>query len=424
MDGKEKKVPKTIWQYFAILGPGIFIMAFHLGPGDVTTHTVIGAKFGTQLWWTLLFGVFFSIVFIEMVGRWTLATDTSVFEGFRHVGKWAAHVMFIGILATWAAFGSATSLAAGLGWQAMIPFPGVGFLVGTRIWGTIMLFVCFAIVWFGVYQVLENIIKVLVIFMSASFIITAIITKPDFVALAKALVPPTIPEGAGWLAMAEISVVVGGVTSIMYSYMVKEKDWNRSWMGAMRFDISVSYVILLILDVAIILAAYRVLMPQGITPNTALDLAQALAPLYGAWAAILFSLGLWGAAMTTLFGAFLGTYAFIDYWKPEIYKGGEEEFRKTREFKLLMLLVLVLCGMFVWVYLGPPIFMMIILYLSGAIWVPVMAIVIVKLTNDRERMGDLVNGRFMKVMGVIIILMGIYIAVQGILSVAGIVPLD
>lgn len=417
------KIPRTFWQYLLMMGPGLFIMAFHLGPGDVSTSSLVGSLYGPELLWALAVGVILLGFFTEMVGRYVAVTDKSIFDGFREVGSWAAFVMFLGVLGVFATFGSATSLAAGLAWQAMIPFPGVDFLVGCRIWGTIMLFVCFALVWFNVYPILENIIKVLVIFMTLSFLGTVCMTGFDFVAFIKGLfVPPFVPKGAWFLAITQISVVVGGITSIMYGYAVKEKGWRTpDWLRTIRFDVWAAFALLFVIDSFVIMAAFKTLMPAGVVPQTGLDLAKTLAPLYGKGAVYVLCIGLWGAAITTLFGAFLGSYGYLDYLNPSLYRKGEAEFRKSGYFKWMMIVVLVLCGMFVWVYLGPPIWMMMFMYITGALWMPVMAYVLVTLTNSKKIMGEHANGPVMRVVGYILIVLAFVAAFGGILSVFGVI---
>ncbi|MEW5921382.1 MAG: Nramp family divalent metal transporter [Bacillota bacterium] len=393
-----RKIPPKTWLGFlAALGPGLFIAAFHLGPGDVATHAVIGSLHGLEIVWALVVGVVLLGFLTEMVGRYVAVTGNSIFDGFRSIGSWASTFMFIGMLGIWATFGSATSLAAGLGWQAVFPFPGVDFLIGVRIWGTIMLFVCFLLVFFNKYLMLENIIKVLVVFMTLSFLITAVIVGFDWRSIFSGLTPPFMPQGAAWLVVAQIAVVVGGVTSIMYGYASYAKGWTHSgWIKPIRFDITFSYILLFIIDLCIMMAAFKVLMPAGVEPRTGIDLAFMLEPLFGKYALYIFSLGLWGAATTTLFGAFLGSYGFLDFLNPKEYHKGEDEFRKSGYFKSLLVMVLVLCGMFLWVYLGPPIWMMMILYITGAVWMPVMAIVLVILTNSRKVMGDYANAPWMR----------------------------
>lgn len=415
------KVPRNFWAFLAAMGPGLFIMAFHLGPGEVASNSLIGARFGTELIWGVAIAVVMLWISTEFVGRYVAATGQTIFDGFRSVGTWASVAMFTGFIGIWGTFGSATSLGAGLAWQAMFPFPGVDFMFGCRIWGTIMLIVAALLVYFNVYTKLETIIKVLVVFMTISFVGTVLYVGWDWGGFFRAFIPPYLPKGSTWLVVTQISAIMGGVTSITYAFACEAKGWTKpEWIKTIRWDLAVAYFLLFLIDSCVLMAASRVLLPKGIIPNTGFDLAMTLEPLYGKAAVYVFCIGLWGAAMTTLFGAFLGAYGFIDFLKPSLYKEGERAFRQSGLFKWMMLLVFILCGMFVWIYLGPPIWMMTFLYITGGVWMPVMGVVMVALTSNKKIMGPYANGPVMKVLGGILILMALTAAITGILMVFGV----
>ena len=63
-------------------GPGIVVAATGLGAGDIVAASAAGAQFGTVLLWAVVFGGVLKFALTEGIGRWQLATDTTLLEGW------------------------------------------------------------------------------------------------------------------------------------------------------------------------------------------------------------------------------------------------------------------------------------------------------------------------------------------------------
>jgi len=60
-----------------------------VGAGDLVATMVAGARFGTVLLWAALLGTVLKLALAEGVGRWHLASGTTLLDGSRSLGYWA-----------------------------------------------------------------------------------------------------------------------------------------------------------------------------------------------------------------------------------------------------------------------------------------------------------------------------------------------
>ena len=60
--------------WYKKIGPGIVIAATGIGAGDLVAASVVGAKFGTVILWSVLIGGIIKYVLNEGVARWQLAS--------------------------------------------------------------------------------------------------------------------------------------------------------------------------------------------------------------------------------------------------------------------------------------------------------------------------------------------------------------
>ena len=60
------------------MGPGIAVAATGVGAGDMISATNAGAKFGTVLLWTIVYGALLKFALTEGIGRWQLATGSTL----------------------------------------------------------------------------------------------------------------------------------------------------------------------------------------------------------------------------------------------------------------------------------------------------------------------------------------------------------
>ena len=202
---------------------------------------------------------------------------------------------------------------------------------GVSLYPVITGVLAFLLLWFGSYRSLEKVFTALVLLMSLSFLLTAILTKPDPLEILKGLFLPDLNTGALLTVVALIGTTVVPYNLFLYTSLVSEKWDSPKALGPMRSDIGISVVVGGLVSMAIVVTA------AGSTTQTlqgVMDLARGLEPLYGSLARYGLGIGLFAAGITSaitapLAAAFVARQCFG--WNPD---------RKNWRFRVVWILVL------------------------------------------------------------------------------------
>lgn len=141
------------------LGPGILFASTAIGVSHLVQSTQAGANFGFGLLWAILLANLLKYPFFEFGSRYANLTGTSIIDGYKKIGKWALIgyiiVTAISMFLVCSAVGKVTS-------GFMENLFHLNELTGIDNITVILLFiVCFLILFFGKYKVLDKLIKIL-----------------------------------------------------------------------------------------------------------------------------------------------------------------------------------------------------------------------------------------------------------------------
>ena len=204
------------------VGPGVLIAAAFIGRGTVTLCTFAGASYGYSLLWALLLSIIATIVLQEMALRIGLITNKGLAEVIRvsiknkFINRLLILLILCSILIGNAAYEAGNITGASLGIIAIIGRETLNYiplLIG---------FIAFIILYIGDYKVLERSLIFLVITMSVSFMITAIMTKPDLFSLLDGLFMPKINSESLLVVLGLIGTTVVPYNLFLHSSLVKE----------------------------------------------------------------------------------------------------------------------------------------------------------------------------------------------------------
>jgi Mn2+/Fe2+ NRAMP family transporter len=292
------------------VGPGLLAAAAGVGAGDLVATMVAGARFGTVLLWAAVLGAVLKLALAEGVGRWHLASGSTLLDGWRRLGRWAT--VFFGIyIVIWGFVYGATAMSAvGLPLNAL--FGGLD----VRYWAMIAGVVGLALVWVQRYQIFEKFITVLVLIKFVSVVSVAFLVGPDLVALAGGLVP-RLPDGSVIYVLGLIGGVGGTITMAAYGYWMIAKGWKGTgWLSMMRLDNAVGYTMTAIFVIAMLIVGAALLLGQDLTESDKglLVLGTELGTRYGDWARILFLVGFLAVTTTSLLGVWNGVSLLFTDW--------------------------------------------------------------------------------------------------------------
>lgn len=380
---------------WTLIGPGLLVAATGIGAGDLVATLVAGSRFGYALLWAAVVGVVIKIFLVEGAGRWTLATGHSIFEGWRRLGRWTSWYFGPYIVIWGFVYGATAMSASALPLVALVPkipvlgdidavtqIPFIAYAVLTGLIGA-------AVVWLGHYRRLELIIAVLVGVMFVTVVGAAVVTVPNIGQIASGLIP-RIPDG-GLIYTLSIAGGVGGtITLAAYGYWLSEKGWSTPrWMKVMRLDNAMAYVLSGIFVISMLIVGAELLYSAGITVEDGdqglVELADVLASRYGEAMSIVFLVGFWASAFSSVLGVWNGvSIMFADFFGavrklPEGHRDRGVGGRYYRCYVLWltfppMLLLL----------LGKPIQVIVAYGVLGSLFMPFLALTLLFLLNSRH----------------------------------------
>ena len=303
-----------IKNWFKNLGPGPLIAAAFIGPGTVTVCTLAGVNFGFALLWAMVLSTIATIVLQEMSARLGLISQKGLSEVIRDEIKtpflkvFAVGLILFAIVVGNAAYEAGNITGGVLGLETIIENPKFN-IGGFSIKGLNILIglVAFALLYLGNYKLIEKIMIFLVILMSLSFLITAIITKPDFLTVFKNMFIPQVPEKSILTIMALIGTTVVPYNLFLHTSLVKEKWQKPSDLKLVRKDTKIAVILGGLVSMSIIISATSITAQHVVNAS---DLAKGLEPLFGNFATYFLAIGLFAAGITSAITAPLAA-AFV-----------------------------------------------------------------------------------------------------------------
>lgn len=394
---------------FRNIGPGALVAAAFIGPGTVTACTLAGVGFGYSLLWAMLLSIIATIVLQEMAARLGIITQKGLVEVIKEELKTpflrnSVLVIIIGaILLGNAAYEAGNIGGATLGLEAIF---GISY---AAYFPTLIGLIAFLLLYFGNYKFLERILVVLVVVMSISFVVTAILVKPNIIAVLSGLFVPKIPEGSVLTLIALVGTTVVPYNLFLHASLVSEKWKKKEDLGAARKDTYISVAFGGLVSMSIIIAASSVGLDEV---SGVMDLAKALKPLYGESATYLMGVGLFAAGITSaitapLAAAYVANSCFG--WKLGM---------KDMKFKLVWMLILVL-GVFFLSFDIKPIEIIKFAQVANGVLLPIMAIFLLWVVNRVTVMGSYRNTVLHNILGLLIIVLSFVLGLKSILTVVG-----
>ncbi len=285
------------------IGPGPLIAAAFIGPGTVTVCTLAGVNFGYALLWAMALSVIATIVLQEMSARLGLVTQKGLSELIREnipgtVPRFIALLLILAAIVIGNAAYEAGNISGGvLGMEAIFGVLRLETgLISLNIYSLILGLLAFILLYIGRYKVLERFLVGLVIVMSLSFFLTAILTKPDLLEIVKGMLIPGTPEGSILTVVALIGTTVVPYNLFLHASLVKEKWNNIDDLKHARRDTVLAVILGGVVSMCIMISAAAI---PAVEINSAADLALGIEPLFGAQAKIVLAIGLFAAGLTS-----------------------------------------------------------------------------------------------------------------------------
>ncbi len=403
-----------IKKYFKNIGPGTLVAAAFIGPGTVTLCTLAGVNFGFNLLWAMLLSIIATIVLQEMAARLGIISQKGLSEVIREEIKIPFLKHFITILILAAIVVGNASYEAGnisggiLGLETI--FGEFKYSIGglsINFMSLIIGVIAFVLLYIGNYKFLEKALVTLVLLMSFSFVITAIITQPNFFEVLKGMFVPKFPEKSLLTVIGLIGTTVVPYNLFLHASLVKERWKNKEDVSLAKKDTLISIILGGMVSMAIIISAASI--PSKEILNAA-DLAEGLAPLYGEFAKYFLALGLFAAGITSAITAPLAA-AYVAKGCLG-FKGGLQ----SKSFRMVWMIILLL-GVFFSSIGIKPIEIIKFAQIANGLLLPIIVIILLWIMNNKNVLGNFINSKRQNIIGFVILAIAVFLGVKGILKV-------
>ena len=394
---------------FKKIGPGVLIAAAFIGPGTVTACTLAGVGFGYALLWAMLLSIIATVVLQEMSARLGIITQNGLADAIKNELKtpWI-RILLIGIVLAAIVIGNAAYEAGNIGGATL----GMDALFGeeySAFYPFVIGGLAFILLYMGSYKALEKVFVTLVLVMSLSFLLTAIITKPNILEIFKGMFAPSVPDGSILMIIALVGTTVVPYNLFLHASLVSEKWKDKEDLQTARKDTIISIALGGIVSMAIVIAATAI---PGKEVANVMDLAKGLEPLYGNSAKYFMGIGLFAAGVTSaitapLAAAYVANSCF-----------GWNSGLKDLKFRIVWMIILGL-GIFFLSFGIKPIEVIKFAQVANGILLPVIAIFLLWIVNKSSVMGKYKNTNTQNIVGLVIIVLAVVLGVKSIFEVFG-----
>ena len=392
-------------RFFADLGPGLITGAADDDPSGISTYSVTGASFGYLPLWTALFCFPLMVAVQLMCARLGLVTGLGlagiVRRNYSRTVLWGACSLLI--------VANIFNIGADLGGMAEATEMMTG--VNSHYWTPFYTILIISLLFFSSYRIIARIFKWLTLVLFA-YIAAAFLASPDWGSVINATFIPRVEWSSAFLATF-VGILGTTISPYLFFWQASqevENERSRRNGGAERESVSDNDLFIARRDVVtgmllsevvmyfIILTTAATLHAHGQTDiETAREAAEALRPLAGNGAYLLFTLGLIGTgilAVPVLAGSAAYAVAEAKEWSGSL----DDHPRMSRKFYAVIVISMVLGLVLDFMGFNAVKMLFYSAVLNGVL-APPLIVLVVLLTSDRKVMGERVSSRPLRYLG-------------------------
>ncbi|HEY3295350.1 MAG TPA: Nramp family divalent metal transporter [bacterium] len=402
----KSKAPERVQGFFAGLGPGIITGAADDDPSGISTYSVTGAAFGYLPLWTALFSFPLMTAVQLMCARLGMVTGRGlagvVRRNYSRSVLWGACALLI--------VANVFNIGADLGGMAEASEMMTG--IKSYFWTPVFTLLIISLLFFSSYRQIARIFKWLTLVLFA-YIVTAFLAKPDWSAVWRATLVPRVEWSSAFLATF-VGILGTTISPYLFFWQASQEvederaqgrttveqrkgATDRELRGA-RTDVLIGMFFSNLVMYFIILTTAATLHAHGkIHIESAREAAEALRPLAGKGAYLLFTLGLIGTGMLAvpvLAGSAAYAVAEARRWRGTL----EDRPGISRKFYAVVAISMVLGLALDFVGFNAVKMLFYSAVLNGVL-APPLIVLVVLLTSKAEVMGTRVSSRPLRYLG-------------------------
>jgi manganese transport protein len=398
-------MPGKIKNIFKSLGPGFIIASVVLGPGSITVASRIGSEYGYAFLWVIVIATIFMITYTSMGARFGVVSSHSILQTISdNYGRWFAVLIGISAFLSTSSFQFGNNLGIGIGMEGITG-------ISERVWPVIFTPLGIILIFWAkdLYKVLENLMKILVMIMILAFFINLILTKPEIAPIAKGFMPSKLPPDSLNIVAALMATSFALAAAFYQSYLAQDKGWKKENLKSSLKDTYIGILLLALISATILITSATALHSRGIMVTSAADMAIQMESLFGNSAKVIFSVGLCAAAFSSMMvNSVIGGGLLAD----GLGMGRSMNDRMPKIFIISILLIGMLVAVF---FRGNVIYALIMAQASSMLAVPLIAIGLFLILNNKKVMGKYRNNfvqNIIAVIGFLVIILMVYFMYQ------------
>src|SRR6266850_763393 len=402
----ERLSPRGVRHFFRELGPGLVTGAADDDPSGISTYSVTGASFGYAPLWTALFSFPLMAAVQLMCARLGMVTGRGLAGVLRRTYPrwvlWGACTLLI--------VANVVNIGADLGGMAEATSMVTG--VSAFVWTPLYAALIISLLFWTSYRFIAKIFKWLTLVLFA-YVIAAFLSHPDWRAVLRSTFIPHVQWSSNYLATL---VGILGTTISPYLFfwqasqeVEEERKIGRKTVGRRkgasdeelrksRTDVLTGMFFSQVVMYFIILTTAATLHAHGETHiETAQQAAEALKPLAGDGAYLLFTLGLIGTGMLgvpVLAGAAAYAVAEASAWRGTL----EDSPRLAKKFYAVVASAMILGLVLDYAGINAVRMLFWSAVLNG-VFAPPLIVLVVLLTSSEKVMGQRTNPPLLKWLG-------------------------
>lgn len=322
--------PQRTWGYLKLGGPGYLNAATTLGAGTLTASMLSGAAFGYRTMWLLWVSIGLGAFIMAAAARFTCRGGFRVIQAQnRYHGVLVGSVLTglvgcaaVAVIFNYGQYSLGTHLI-----ESLAPMVGLRFPRQVN-WVLFMVVTASLALSYGRgskgVRVVETFMKMAIATMLVCFGICLVIVGVDWGAMARGVLVPWLPSGVEGvdLFVASSGAAIGVMDWVLFQYAGLARGWGAKHESLARADIVLGLVLPFLLVNYLVIAVFAETLNRiGLTPETAPELAQSLAPILGStWSQVLFYLAFLAVPITTTVGmSIAGAIAIHEAlgWEPD-----------------------------------------------------------------------------------------------------------
>lgn len=389
---------KQLGDLITSYGPGIFMIGAVIGTGSVSSLVVAGADHGMKLLWALMLSCLFFGVLLASMSRLTFASGkTFVSLASEHFGKVAG--FYIVLAVTVSQFTSNIGVL-GIISEAFASWTGISFLWSAVFFCTLV----YLLIFLGKYTAFERVLVVFVTILGLSFIIDSFFVHPTPKQVIMGIIP-SVPENGAMIVAAMVGTTLAGSVLVMRSFVITDKGWSIKDLKHAERDAAMSALLIFVISAIVMACAAATLYVRGIHVDQAIDMAETLVPIAGKFAATIFVVGIISAGLSSAF-----PNALVSIWTISDFFGLSRD-PKAIHFRILAF-IFCAAGLVAPIFGGKPVFLQIMSLAIQALFLPLLVLILLVLSNKSSVVGEFKSTRLVNVMSSLTFIFSLFMAYQ------------